>query len=289
MREDNIRMLDGTLNVCTNGKYFKNGKTVFTKLNLEQMEECKVYLPDEIEEMKNIDLNHTYNNEDMKISCKNIDSFSMAQEVYETEKDSKILVLNFANPVNPGGGVRRGARAQEEDLCRKSSLLLSLESNQARKYYRYNRSLRTYMGSDAIILTPNVEILRDVEGRLLDNSILVSVLTCAAPMIRNGLEGLSYEEYTNLFYQRINGILTSAAYLGYECLVLGAFGCGAFRNDAKLVSDLFYKAIKEFNYNDKDASAYFKRIDFAVLDNTYSQYNFNEFSRNFRDFKKERK
>ena len=31
-------------------------------------------------------------------------------------------------------------------------------------------------------------------------------------------------------------------------LVLGAFGCGAFGNDARLVSDLFYKALKEFDY-----------------------------------------
>ena len=49
-----------------------------------------------------------------------------------------VLVLNLANPVNPGGGVRRGATAQEEDLCRISSLLVSLESMKAKTYYDYN-------------------------------------------------------------------------------------------------------------------------------------------------------
>ena len=48
-----------------------------------------------------------------------------------SKKSKPILVLNLANPVNPGGGVRRGSKAQEEDLCRKSSLLLSLESSAA--------------------------------------------------------------------------------------------------------------------------------------------------------------
>ena len=54
----------------------------------------------------------------------------------------EILVLNLANPVNPGGGARRGARAQEEDLCRKSSLLLSLEDVSAKSYYCFRNGYR---------------------------------------------------------------------------------------------------------------------------------------------------
>lgn len=66
-----------------------------------------------------------------------------------------VLVLNLANPVNPGGGVRKGAKAQEEDLCRKSSLLLSLESRNSLPYYEYNRSLHTHMGSDGLSIRPS--------------------------------------------------------------------------------------------------------------------------------------
>ena len=291
IKNKNIQILEDTLSVFKKGKYHKAGKTIRTKLSREQMEECYVYLPDDVQEiMSRKDFEHVYVIGRVGVGCRNIDSFGMAQEQYEwkflfsDKKANNILVLNFANPVNPGGGVRRGAMAQEEDLCRKSSLLLSLESNQAQQYYKYNRSLNTYMGSDAMILTPNVEIIKDVNGELLDESLIVSVMTCAAPMIAQGMEGQSYEQYQELFYNRICGMLKCAAYWGYEVLVLGAFGCGAFGNDAKLVSDLFYKALKEFNYDGMTAKDFFRRIDFAVLDRTPGQYNFNEFNRNFEHF-----
>lgn len=56
-----------------------------------------------------------------------------------------------------------------------------------------------------------------------------------------------------MVYGRITGMLKVAAHLGYEVLILGAFGCGAFLNDAHVVSDLFYKALKEFDYDGMEA------------------------------------
>ena len=147
--------------------------------------------------------------------------------------------------------------------------------------------LHTDLGSDPLIVTPNVEVIKDANGELLDKPIIVSVMTCAAPKLTYGLEGLSMEQYQMLFYNRICGVLKCAAYLGYEFLVLGAFGCGAFRNDAKIVSNLFYKALKEFDYDGMKAKDFFRRIDFAVLDRTANQYNFNEFRMNFENFYRE--
>ena len=84
-----------------------------------------------------------------------------------------------------------------------------------------------------------------------------------------------------MMYDRITGLLKCAAYLGYKNLVLGAWGCGAFGNDATVISDLFYKALKEIDYNGHGQKDLFRRIDFAVLDRTRDQYNFKEFYRNF--------
>lgn len=131
------------------------------------------------------------------------------------------------------------------------------------------------------MIAPYVEIIKDANGDLLDDTVVVSVLTCAAPMISHGKEGMSESEYEDMVYNRIMGMLKCVAYLGYRHLVLGAWGCGAFGNDAHVISDLFYKALKEMNYNKLREKDLFRRIDFAVLDRTQDQYNFKEFNRNF--------
>lgn len=283
----NIHILEDTLDIFKKRKYEKDGKTIRIKLSRKQMKECHVYLPEDIK--KNIEYSLVVNCSSRKtlVSCRNIDSFSAAEELYRDSRVSKILVLNFANPFKPGGGVRAGATAQEEDLCRRSSLLLSLESDAAGEYYRYNLALDSWLSSDAIILTPHVEIIKASDGDLLEEPLVVSVMTCAAPMVREGKEGLSEQQYRDIFYKRICTMLMCAAEWHYDGLVLGAFGCGAFGNDAGVVSDLFYKALKEFRYMGGELRAYFSRIDFAVLDGSADQYNYNEFQRNFGNFYRE--
>ena len=247
MRQDNIAMLQDTLSILDKGYYLVGNKKKKLKLSRVEMETADVYLPEDIQVISEFkDLKHVHVLGRCGYGCENMDSFSLARKRSEQlsydlgeEGTKPILVLNLANPVNPGGGVRRGAKAQEEDLCRKSSLLLSLESRNALPYYEYNRSLNTYMGSDAIIINPQVEIIKDENGNLLEDSVIVAVMTCAAPMLIDGMEGMTQSEYETMMYDRITGMLNVAAYLGYKHLVLGAFGCGAFRNDARVVSDLF--------------------------------------------------
>lgn len=272
----NIRMLNDTLRILEKGYYLtESGKRVDLKLTKQQMEECNVYLPKEIERLgKEKKEPRIPVSEDLEVECRNIDSFTLARQraqdanSLESEEEQRVLVLNFANAVHPGGGARNGANAQEEDLCRKSSLLLSLEGRQAEKYYAYNQSLHTHMGSDAIIYTPNVEIIKDEKGNLLEETIVVSVLTCAAPMLRYGMEGMTQKQYEHLFTKRITGILNVAASLGYKSLILGAFGCGAFRNDAHEVSDFMYRTLKEFEYGGMAAEELFRYFKLKeALDN----------------------
>lgn len=298
MKINNVAILNHTLEILEKGFYFtESGKKVSLQLTPQQMKECTVYFPEKIHKLgKDPKASHVYFLGDVYVGCENADSFSVARvQATDTsvcmsdDYEKRVLVLNFANPVHPGGGVRRGARAQEEGLCRMSSLLHSLEGRRARKYYDYNKALHSYLGSDAMIYTPNVEIIKDEKGNLLDETTIVSVLTCAAPMLCHGMDGMTQDEYEHLMSKRITGILNVAASLGYKKLVLGAFGCGAFGNDARIVSDLFYRALKEFDYDGMAAKDMFRCIDFAVLDHTKDQYNFKEFSRNFSDFYREEK
>ncbi|MBR0086741.1 MAG: TIGR02452 family protein [Lachnospiraceae bacterium] len=299
-----LAILEETLAILEQGYYKKGLKKIRLKLTRDQMEEAHVFLPEDIPALESRAADPEISPEQetgrCAFSCVNRDSFGLAVErINELEKGlpgnagirktawtadlkgKRVLVLNLANPVNPGGGVRRGARAQEEDLCRKSSLLVSVEGKQAAPYYEYNRKLDTYMGSDAVIIHPQVEIIRDEDYELMRETVVTAVMTCAAPMITYGLEGMNQEEYQTMVKNRITGMLKVAAFCGYRNLVLGAFGCGAFRNDAHVVSDLFVEAIKTFSFKDKKTDDWFDRIDFAVWDRSLSQYNYREFDRNF--------
>ena len=294
MRHENIAMLTDTLGIMCKGYYYIDGKKIALKLSPAEMKEIRVYLPEDVRRIEaDTSFRHIHAIDRVGVACKNEDSYTLARKRTEDadfllgKVHLPVLVLNLANPVNPGGGARKGAKAQEEDLCRKSSLLLSLESDAAKAYYGYNKSLHTYMGSDAIMITPQVEIIKDENGSLLSESVIVSVMTCAAPMLSDGMEGMTEQEYEGMVYRRITGMLKVAAHLGYRMVILGAFGCGAFGNDAHIVSDLFYKAMKEFDYDGMQLKDFFRRIDFAVLDRSGNSYNFNEFSRNFSNFYRE--
>ncbi|MBO5497361.1 MAG: TIGR02452 family protein [Oscillospiraceae bacterium] len=286
MENELVAALADTLQLLNQGAYTINGKTVELRLSRERMEASHVLLPEKLAEIGRRKLARTGLTESCRVDCVRRDSFAAAVEL--TRKDSEgaglskpVLVLNFANPVNIGGGVYKGARTQEEDLCRRSSLLRSLESSHAFSYYRYNRGLHTHMGSDAILLSPEVEIIKDECLNRMEETCIVAVLTCAAPMISYGTEGLSEEAYRRMFYGRILRVLQCAAYFDYENLVLGAWGCGAFGNDAAVVAELFKDALKDFNWDGLSVRELFRNIVFAVRSRGGVSYNYAQFNERF--------
>ena len=183
---DYIKMIRQTMDVCSQGFYPLGEEKKELKLSPDDMKRVRVFLPDALEEMKSYqNFRHGIQLSPCSYSCENTDSYTMAAKVGRKLRpgEKPVLVLNFAKAVHPGGGVRMGAAAQEEDLCRKSTLLCSLESKEAEEYYRYNRKLHSNLGSDAIMITPQVEIFRDQNGEFLEDSIVIAVMTCAAPCI----------------------------------------------------------------------------------------------------------
>lgn len=284
MRNHNIDILQDTLDVCERGYYEHESGRVYLKLDIDHMLIAEVYEPRVLDDMRNCrGFDHSGLEGRCSYSVANTDSFTLARAVAEENPDDEVLVLNLANSTHIGGGVRHGAKAQEEDLCRQSTLLLALEGEASSWYYEYNRSLHTRKGSDAVIIIPEVEIFKDADYNYLDHTTVVSVITCAAPILDLGI---NYDKgkYRKMMYHRIEGILVAAAVNGYKRLVLGAFGCGAFNNDAAIVSDVFYDVIKNFRLDGENVDALFKSIDFAILTKPGKTYNYDEFARNFGDF-----
>lgn len=182
------------------------------------------------------------------------------------------LVLNFANAVHPGGGYLNGANAQEEMLCRQSTLYASLSSREAAKMYEFNYTHRSPMESDYMLLSPCVEVFRDNEMELANHPETVAVLTVAAPN-RNGVaRDVDDETMEEFMINRIRCILLTAAVHGYKRITLGAWGCGVFGHDAKDVAGYFRTVLI-----DECLAGFFDRIVFAVYDNTPNRYNYISF------------
>lgn len=194
----------------------------------------------------------------------------------------KTAVLNFANPQYPGGGASKGAVAQEECLCRCSNLYLCLSApNIFEDYYFYHKKFTNHLFSDRLIYTKDVVVFKDeseVPALLSrDEWFFVDVITCAAPYIAKiDIDNASLK---SLFKSRIKNIFEAAIDNGVEVIILGAFGCGAFKNPPEVVAEAFHEVIDENGYADN-----FKKIVFAIKCNPNNTKNLDvfqeEFSRN---------
>lgn len=201
-----------------------------------------------------------------------------AQKLHVEHPTAKIAVLNMASPLQPGGGVIRGAKAQEESLCMRSTLYPSLRP----EWYRHP--------SDAVIYSPDVLVFRSSpapEMEMLDakDRFYVDVISCAAPRHPETVEVRNDKNEKELRYAdpkdeelmrlKVKFIMRTAAKMGITHLVLGALGCGAYRNPIGQVANIMRKCLvgkgndrpSEENWN----SAGIEQVVFAILDDSPRQ------------------
>lgn len=199
------------------------------------------------------------------ISVEEDTTFHCAQKLDADNK--KTAVLNFANAYRPGGGVKDGAMAQEECLCRSSNLYEALIMPYViRHYYKWNEKNTGDMSSDRIIYSPNVTVFKsdDTYPENLDKWFQVDVITCAAPYYdKQKKKPVTLDKLADVFENRIRNILEVAIANQVDYLVLGAFGCGAFQNPPELVASVFYKLLVEQGYG-----RYFEKVVFAIKKST---------------------
>lgn len=163
------------------------------------------------------------------------------------------LVLNFANGVEPGGGFLSGARAQEECLCRSSALYATLIGD---AMYAAHRRRPLPDSSDWAILSPRVPVFRTDDGEPLSEPWDLDFITCAAPVARR----VGVDASAALLKVRIGRVLSIARAYGFDTLVLGAWGCGAFGNDPRRTAEDFRAAL------DGEFAGVFRRVVFALTD-----------------------
>lgn len=214
-------------------------------------------------------------------------TYEAAMRLSDTYPGRKIAVLNFASATKPGGGVINGSSAQEESLCRCSTLYPTLDRRFLwQSYYDVNRAAGDVLHTDACIYSPGIVICKTDENfpeRMpQEDWVTVDVISCAAPNLRNTPANLYNPEngqavsilpadLQRLHEQRARAILAVAADNGVDILVLGAFGCGAFRNDPRVVAKAYANVMK-------DCRRYFNLIEFAIFCRDFETENYDAFA-----------
>ncbi|RBR25715.1 uncharacterized protein FIESC28_01468 [Fusarium coffeatum] len=186
------------------------------------------------------------------------------------------LVVNFANRHSPGGGWLNGAMAQEEGLCYRSSLAMSLD-----------KSLYPMERSEAIY-SPYVLIMRQdlASGHAIMNVPardlpVVSAVTVAAlhkPPVKT-LKTKMHDEYEyetsepgkrvfandrgrDTTKAKIRLCLRMAAVNRHDMLVLGALGCGVYSNPPEDVAHCWLEVLREHEFSGN----WWREVWFAVFD-----------------------
>ena len=196
---------------------------------------------------------------------------------------SNITVLDFADYLKPGGMFMEGSTAQEESLCHKSNLynILSSSRYQFADHFQDNKNLHKVSGnhaySDACIMIPSVMFVDDSNRQ--KKRTVADVIVLAAPnkrhldtdnitesdfdyVLRKRIEMIFKTSY--MFYKK-RGVITDDEHIEFknrfhvfdplgsynreenvkQSLILGAFGCGVFRNDPAQVARLMMDCISK--------------------------------------------
>lgn len=273
-REDNARVFEDTRLQCKRNAELSNAvknSTAKQKLILES------------------DVVTPANKEKYNKAAKVLVSKKRSYDAANAYKGLEICVHNFASATNPGGGVVNGSSAQEESLCRCSTLYFSLNTpDMWDGFYTPHRMEHNPIHNDDCIYTPEVIVMKSDTDRpvmLPQNKWnRVNVITCAAPNLRekpsnsmNQGDGtaaikVSDKELLGIHEKRLTRILDIALAEGNEVVILGAFGCGAFRNNPEVVA----RAAKNVISNYLNA---FEVIEFAVYCPPKDDSNFRVFDR----------
>ncbi|MCI9007883.1 MAG: TIGR02452 family protein [Lachnospiraceae bacterium] len=258
---DRKAMAKETLRIIDQGYYEADG----THVDIQSMQKASVkgsflLTPEQGEELLTAYKNHTINNEKntelITLNCATVDAVLRL-----TAEGKHPAVLNFASAKNPGGGFLNGAKAQEESLAVSGCLYETQLAHET--YYKKNRACGTMMYTNHAIYSPDVVFFRDERFRLMEKPVTASVLTL--PAVNMGqvlLKGEDEQKAEEVMRRRMKLSLAIFARQKCEHLVLGAYGCGVFRNDPEKIAQWWKELFNE------EFAGIFDTVLFAVLDHS---------------------
>lgn len=265
-----------TLTIMRQGYYECEGRRIDIKTDMEKsISHSILFTPKQGEDiLKKYEKTSVPAAERLKFSeVENISTVDAIRKMTQ-EGRKEIGVLNFASAKNPGGGFINGAMAQEESLAASSTLYRTLLAHE--EYYKSNRAQNSMMYTDYGIYSPDVVFFRDGRFTLTDTPVKASVLTLPAVNMGQVLQkGEDIRLAQKVMRRRMKLALAVFAEQGAKNLILGAYGCGVFRNDPAAVA-VWWKEILE-----EGMEKYFESVFYAVLDRSRGGNCFGAFQKVF--------
>ena len=284
MASRNIRaeIAQQTVEVLERGWYtLRDGTTVSLGDSVRHsVRRSRHYAPDDFDEVfarRNQLLAERLNPGSMQIDVVNATTLAAARRLVDSRPPGDVVCLNFASAKNPGGGFLNGSQAQEESLARASGLYACISP--VTGYYAANRSCPSCLYTDNMIYSPAVPVIRDDDDQLLAAPYPVSMIT--APAVNAGAvranEPQNVSQIEPTMFGRIEKVLSLAVIHGHRSLVLGAWGCGVFKNDPADVA-------KWFHFHLCGSGTFARAFDvvvFAVFDKTPGEPTLRTFAHEF--------
>ena len=248
-RQQLINIANETLDILKTGTYkFDRNTSVNLSTDLKKsVDNTILYKPDSIIEFIEKD-------NDTIIEANNETTLHAAKRL-KNEGFKNVICLNFASARYPGGGFLKGSRAQEESLARSSGLYASISQKSMKEMYNYNNELDG-LYSDYMIYSPDVPVFRDDNYKLLNNYYNISFIT--SPAVNLNATDSNYRIVKSVMLNRMDRILGISNLHNADAIVLGAFGCGVFKNDPEMIAENF-KTLIDLKYKNS-----FKKIVFAI-------------------------
>lgn len=233
------------------------GNTVVLKDQLDCIKKSKMFGPDERAAGSVVRKDKDTR---MQVCLRSRDSVTAVLDAVEA--GYKVGILNFASAKNPGGGYIVGMSAQEEALCRCSNLYENLLwAKGSTRFYNLAAGTGGWY-TDSMILSPEVYFFRDNGMHLLDNPVKASVVTCAAVNVmalqRQGtMNSQSWGKIHLTMARRARRVLEGFKEMGCNYVILGAWGCGVFRNRPQAIAQSFSLALDRYE-------GQFDVVEFAI-------------------------
>ena len=273
-RQERLNVLHQTLDLFAKGGYrFADGHEVHLDSKVMQRS-VEIF-----DGLRAEDLSNRFTSYKTSFKIVEKDTFTTAIDLIEQygkdNPDYRPAGMNMANSFVPGGGVKQGCTAQEENCCYCSDMVLGIDPK-LNPESSHHYPLPLYGG----IRTNDVTIIRkDLANgfALLREPKKINMIGIAAFDLREGssdrfMLGLpkrgrvseqtlrNNEKFMLGTTKKVEAFFVQAAKDGILDIVPGAIGCGAFETPPTVIAEIFRDVLKKPNLDGR-----FRSVHFGIL------------------------